>query len=309
MNTMKNHLLALGDFTREELRSLIDRALVLKAEGKQGVRRQQLAGRKICLLFEKPSTRTRVSFEAGMYGLGGQVIFMSAKESQLGRGEPLKDTARVLSRYVDAIVVRTFGQEVVEELARYATVPVINALTDLHHPCQVLSDLMTVIEKKGTLDGVKTVWIGDGNNMANSWIEAASVFGFPLTLACPAGFSPNETILARARVRSPLPIVVLRDPAEAIRGAEVINVDVWASMGQEAEQEQRLGLFQNYQLNAGLLAKAGKEAIVLHCLPAHRGEEITEEVLEGPQSVVFDQAENKMHIHAAILEHWIAGAH
>lgn len=305
---MKNHLLALGDFTREELRSLIDRALVLKAEGKQGVRRQQLAGRKICLLFEKPSTRTRVSFEAGMYGLGGQVIFMSAKESQLGRGEPLKDTARVLSRYVDAIVVRTFGQEVVEELARYATVPVINALTDLHHPCQVLSDLMTVIEKKGTLDGVKTVWIGDGNNMANSWIEAASVFGFPLTLACPAGFSPNETILARARVRSPLPIVVLRDPAEAIRGAEVINVDVWASMGQEAEQEQRLGLFQNYQLNAGLLAKAGKEAIVLHCLPAHRGEEITEEVLEGPQSVVFDQAENKMHIHAAILEHWIAGA-
>jgi ornithine carbamoyltransferase len=309
MNTMKNHLLALGDFTREELRSLIDRALVLKAEGKQGVRRQQLAGRKICLLFEKPSTRTRVSFEAGMYGLGGQVIFMSAKESQLGRGEPLKDTARVLSRYVDAIVVRTFGQEVVEELARYATVPVINALTDLHHPCQVLSDLMTVIEKKGTLDGVKTVWIGDGNNMANSWIEAASVFGFPLTLACPTGFSPNETILARARVRSPLPIVVLRDPAEAIRGAEVINVDVWASMGQEAEQEQRLGLFQNYQLNAGLLAKAGKEAIVLHCLPAHRGEEITEEVLEGPQSVVFDQAENKMHIHAAILEHWIAGAH
>lgn len=306
---MKNHLLALGDFTREELRSLIDRALVLKAEGKQGVCRQQLAGRKICLLFEKPSTRTRVSFEAGMYGLGGQVIFMSAKESQLGRGEPLKDTARVLSRYVDAIVVRTFGQEVVEELARYATVPVINALTDLHHPCQVLSDLMTVIEKKGTLDGVKTVWIGDGNNMANSWIEAASVFGFPLTLACPAGFSPNETILARARVRSPLPIVVLRDPAEAIRGAEVINVDVWASMGQEAEQEQRLGLFQNYQLNEGLLAKAGKEAIVLHCLPAHRGEEITEEVLEGPQSVVFDQAENKMHIHAAILEHWIAGAH
>jgi ornithine carbamoyltransferase len=307
-SVMDNHLLALGDFSREKLHSLINRALVLKAERKQGIRHQQLAGRTICLLFEKPSTRTRVSFEAAMYGLGGQVIFMSAKESQLGRGEPLKDTARVLSRYVDAIVVRTFGQNVVEELACYATVPVINALTDLHHPCQVLSDLMTVIEEKGALDSLKTVWIGDGNNMANSWIEAASVFGFPLTLACPAGFSPNEMILAKARIRSPHPIVVLRDPAEAIRGADVVNVDVWASMGQESEQAQRLGPFQAYQLNAALLARASKEAVVLHCLPAHRGEEITEEVLEGPQSVVFEQAENKMHIHAAILEHYIAGA-
>jgi ornithine carbamoyltransferase len=305
---MKNHLLALGEFTRQELQSLIDRALTLKAEGKSGVRHQQLAGRKICLLFEKPSTRTRVSFEAAMYGLGGQVIFMSAKESQLGRGEPLKDTARVLSRYVDAIVVRTFGQEVVEELARYATVPVINALTDLHHPCQVLSDLMTVIEEKGELTALKTVWLGDGNNMANSWIEAASVFGFPLTLACPAGFEPNATILEKAQARCSQPIEVLRDPATAIRGADVVNVDVWASMGQEAEQEQRLELFKSYQLNSALLAQAGKGAIVLHCLPAHRDEEITEEVLEGPQSVVFDQAENKMHIHAAILESFITGA-
>jgi len=304
---MKNHLLALGDFTREDLQALIDRALALKAESRAGVRHQQLAGRKICLLFEKPSTRTRVSFEAAMYGLGGQVIFMSAKESQLGRGEPLKDTARVLARYVDAIVVRTFGQEVVEELARYADIPVINALTDLHHPCQVLSDLMTVIEEKGALKDLKIVWIGDGNNMANSWIEAASVFGFSLTLACPAGFDPNETILSRARTRSPNPIVVVRDPVEAIRGADVVNVDVWASMGQEAEQEQRLKLFQSYQLDTALLAKAKEGAIVLHCLPAHRGEEITEEVLEGPQSVVFDQAENKMHIHKAILESFIAG--
>ncbi len=305
---MKNHLLALGEFTRQELQSLIDRALTLKAESKAGVRHQQLAGRKICLLFEKPSTRTRVSFEAAMYGLGGQVIFMSAKESQLGRGEPLKDTARVLSRYVDAIVVRTFGQGVVEELARYATVPVINALTDLHHPCQVLSDLMTVIEEKGELTALKTVWLGDGNNMANSWIEAASVFGFPLTLACPAGFEPNAAILEKARARCSQPIEVLRDPATAIRGADVVNVDVWASMGQEAEQEQRLELFKSYQLNSALLAQAGKGAIVLHCLPAHRDEEITEEVLEGSQSVVFDQAENKMHIHAAILESFITGA-
>jgi ornithine carbamoyltransferase len=302
---MNDHLLALGDFSQETLRSLIDRALALKADRKRGVRQQLLAGRTICLLFEKPSTRTRVSFEAGMYGLGGQVIFMPAKESQLGRGEPLKDTARVLSRYVDAIVVRTFGQDVVEELARYATVPVINALTDHHHPCQVLSDLMTVFEVKGTLDGAKTVWIGDGNNMANSWIEAASVFGFPLTLACPSGFDPNEAILAKARARSAMPITVVRDPAEAIRGADVVNIDVWASMGQEAEQEQRLGLFQEYQLDAALLAKANRDAIVLHCLPAHRDEEVTEEVLEGPQSVIFAQAENKMHIHAAILEHFI----
>lgn len=306
---MNNHLLSLADFSKEVLQSLIDRARILKAERQQGVRHQQLAGRTICLLFEKPSTRTRVSFEAAMYSLGGQVIFMSAKESQLGRGEPLKDTARVLSRYVDAIVVRTFGQEVVEELARFATVPVINALTDLHHPCQVLSDLMTVLEQKGAVDQARTVWIGDGNNMANSWIEAASVFGFPLTLACPAGFEPNTVILEKARSRSPLPINLHRNPAEAIAGAEVINVDVWASMGQEAEQEQRLDLFKGYQLDTALLAKAAKQAVVLHCLPAHRGEEITEEVLEGPQSVVFDQAENKMHIHAAILEHWIAGAH
>jgi ornithine carbamoyltransferase len=305
---MNNHLLSLADFSKEDLQSLIDRARILKAERQQGIRHQQLAGRTICLLFEKPSTRTRVSFEAAMYSLGGQVIFMSAKESQLGRGEPLKDTARVLSRYVDAIVVRTFGQEVVEELARFATVPVINALTDLHHPCQVLSDLMTVLEQKGSVDQARTVWIGDGNNMANSWIEAASVFGFPLTLACPAGFEPNGAILAKARSRSPQPIVLHREPAEAIAGAEVINVDVWASMGQEAEQEQRLDLFKGYQLDTALLAKAAKQAIVLHCLPAHRGEEITEEVLEGPQSVVFDQAENKMHMHAAILEHFIAAA-
>ncbi len=305
---MKNHLLALGDFTRDELRGLIDRALVLKAESKQGVRHQQLAGRKVCLLFEKPSTRTRVSFESAMYGLGGQVIFMSAKESQLGRGEPLKDTARVLARYVDAIVVRTFGQQVVEELSKYSDVPVINALTDLHHPCQVLSDMMTVVEKKGTLETAKTAWIGDGNNMANSWIEAASVFGFPLSLACPEGFAPNQAIFARAQAKTSQPINLTQDPVAAIQGADVVNVDVWASMGQEAEQEERVGLFKNYQLNGALLAKADKDAIVMHCLPAHRGEEVTEEVLEGPQSVIFDQAENKMHIHAAILEHFILGA-
>ena len=305
---MNTHLLSLQDFSKQQLQSLIVRAIMLKNEAADGVRHSQLAGRTACLLFDKPSTRTRVSFEAAMYGLGGQVIFMSAKESQLGRGEPLKDTARVLSRYVDCLVVRTFGQEVVEELARYSTIPVINALTDLHHPCQILSDLMTVIEKKGAPENLKIVWIGDGNNMANSWIEMASVFGISLTLACPEGYDPDPGVLERARARASRPITLLRDPAEAIEGADVINVDVWASMGQEEEQEQRLAVFQPYQLNSELLARADREAVVLHCLPAHRGEEITDEVLEGGQCVAFDQAENKMHIHKAVLETFINGA-
>ncbi len=299
---MSTHLLALQDFTQAQLQTFIERALVLKKERKSGIYHNHLAGRTICLLFEKPSTRTRVSFESAMYGMGGQVIFMSAKETQLDRGEPLKDTARVLARYADAIVVRTFGQEVVDELSKYSDVPVVNALTDLHHPCQILSDVMTVIESKGTLDGLKIVWLGDGNNMANSWIQAASVLGFSLTLACPEGYEPDPALLEAASKVAKHPITLLRDPVEAVRGADVINVDVWASMGQEDESEARLSIFQPYQLNSSLLNKANKEAIVLHCLPAHREEEITEEVLEGAQSVAFDQAENKMHMHKAILE-------
>ncbi len=302
---MTKHLLALKDCDRSLLRALVDRALALKREAAGGVRHKTLAGRTISMLFDKPSTRTRVSFEAAMYGMGGQVIHMSSRESQLTRGEPLKDMARVMARYVDALVVRTYGQEVVEELARYSDVPVINALTDLYHPCQVLSDVMTVLEKKETLDGLKIVWLGDGNNMAHSWIEAASVLGFPLTLACPEGYEPDAAILEAARQRSEQPITLLRDPVEAVREADVINVDVWASMGQEDEQEQRLRIFQAYQLNAGLLAHARKDALVLHCLPAHRGEEITDDVLEGEHSVAFDQAENKMHIHKSILEYLI----
>ncbi|MCI5179334.1 MAG: ornithine carbamoyltransferase [Candidatus Electrothrix sp. AW3_4] len=307
---MNTHLLALQDFSQTQLQAFLDRAAVLKKEAQNGLRHQQLAGKKICMLFEKPSTRTRVSFEAAMYEMGGQVIFMSAKESQLGRGEPLKDTARVLARYVDALVVRTFGQEVVEELAHFSAVPVINALTDLHHPCQILSDIMTVIEQKGDsseLSELKITWIGDGNNMANSWIQAASVLGFSLTLACPTGYDPDPTILKAAQQQGKQPITLLRDPQKAIQDADVVNVDVWASMGQEDEAKKRLAVFQPYQLNASLLAHAADNAIVLHCLPAHREEEITEEVLEGPHSVAFDQAENKMHIHKAILEYTING--
>jgi len=303
---MATHLLRLSDFTKEELFAYIDRAIVLKQEAAAGIRHTQLGGKTIALIFEKASTRTRVSFEAAMYGLGGQVIFLSAKETQLARSEPLKDTARVMSRYVDGLVVRTFGQEVVTELARYATIPVINALTDLFHPCQVLSDVMTVIEKKGHLDNLKVAWIGDGNNMANSWVQAAARLGFELALACPEGYDPRPDLLQQAQQEPGARISVVRDPVAAVKGADVINTDVWASMGQENEQQERLHIFQGFQVDKELLHHAKPDCIVLHCLPAHRGEEISEEVLEGPQSVVFDQSENKLHIHKAILEKHIA---
>jgi len=303
---MANHLLSLGDVSKEELNAYILRAMELKKEAKNGIRHHQLAGRTVALIFEKASTRTRVSFEAAMYGLGGQVIFLPARDTQLSRSEPLKDMARVMSRYVDGLVVRTFGQEVVEELGRYATIPVINALTDLHHPCQILSDLMTILERKERLEGLKVVWVGDGNNMANSWIQAAGRLGFSRSLACPPGYEPDEQILHAARLDAIKPITLLREPSEAVIDADVINTDVWASMGQEDERELRLRVFRPYQVDGALLARAKKDAIVLHCLPAHRGEEITDEVLEGPQSVAFDQAENKLHIHKAILEKHLA---
>ncbi|MBC8208198.1 MAG: ornithine carbamoyltransferase [Desulfobulbaceae bacterium] len=302
---MQTHLKSLHDFTKEELVTFITRAITLKTERQQGVVHQQLSGKTIGLIFEKPSTRTRVSFEAAMYGLGGQVIFLSGRDTQLARSEPLKDMARVMARYVDGMVVRTFGQNVVEELATYSDVPVINALTDLHHPCQILSDIMTVIEKKGAIEDLKIAWVGDGNNMANSWIQAASRLGFELILACPEGYDPNPEILTTALAHASKPITLLRDPVEAVKEADVINVDVWASMGQESEQDKRLAVFQSYQVNDQLLARAPETAIVLHCLPAHRGEEITDEVLESPRCVAFDQAENKMHMHKAILEQLI----
>jgi ornithine carbamoyltransferase len=298
---MTQHLLALQDFSREQLAAYIEQALLLKKEAKSGIRHQYLAGKTVALIFEKPSTRTRVSFETAMYGLGGQVIYLSGRDTQLARNEPLKDMARVMSRYVDGMVVRTYGQAIVDELAGYSSVPVINALTDLHHPCQVLSDIMTVIEHKGPVADLHIAWLGDGNNMANSWIQAASRFGFALTLACPAGYDPDPAILAAAQGQASRPIRVVRDPAEAVRQADVINTDVWASMGQESEQEARIAVFRPYQVNAALVAQARPGAIVLHCLPAHRDEEISEEVLEGPQCVAFDQAENKLHIHKAIL--------
>ena len=299
---MVRHLLQLSDFTKEELQAYIDRAIVLKGERAAGIRHTALTGKTIAMIFEKASTRTRVSFEAAMYDLGGKVIFLSAKETQLARSEPLKDTARVMSRYVDGLVVRTYGQEVVTELASFSTIPVINALTDLFHPCQVLSDIMTVIEKKGQLENLKVAWIGDGNNMANSWIQAAARLGFQLVLACPKGYDPGEDILREAELLIPGRIKVVRDPLLAVENADVVNTDVWASMGQENEHQERLDIFQGFQVDRQLLTHAKPDCIVLHCLPAHRGEEISEEVLEGGQCVAFEQAENKLHIHKAILE-------
>lgn len=299
---MTTHLTSIWDFDRHQLMTFIDRAGQLKSESERGMRHSSLAGKTIGLIFEKPSTRTRVSFETAMYGMGGQVIYLPGRDTQLSRNEPLKDMARVMSRYVDGLVVRTFGQEIVDELASYASVPVINALTDLHHPCQILSDVMTVIEKKGPINDLHIAWVGDGNNMANSWIHAASRLGFHLTLACPEGYEPDANVMAQAREKAEKPITLCQDPYEAVKGADVINADVWASMGQEEEANVRLKVFRPYQVNSDLLNAADAEAIVLHCLPAHREEEITEEVLEGPQCVAFDQAENKMHFHKAILE-------
>ncbi len=299
---MLHHLESLQEFSKDELLAFVTRAISLKKERLAGEQHQQLAGKTVGLIFEKVSTRTRVSFESAMYGLGGQVIFLSGRDTQLARSEPLKDMARVMSRYVDGLVVRTFGQNVVTELAKYATVPVINALTDLHHPCQILSDIMTVVEKKGSIENLKVAWIGDGNNMANSWIQAAGTLGFELVLACPEGYDPDSQIFEEALKKAVKPITLLRNPEEAMVGVDVVNTDVWASMGQEEEQDERAKIFAPYQVNSKLMAKAPADAIVLHCLPAHREEEITETVLESAQCVAFDQAENKMHMHKAILE-------
>jgi len=298
---MKKDLLGINDLTKEDIRAIIARAMAFKKDRGNTSCPTALVGKTIGLIFEKASTRTRVSFEAAMFQLGGNVTFLSSRDTQLARQEPLADTARVLSRYLDGLVVRTFAQEMVEELAAHAAIPVINGLTDLYHPCQILSDVMTVIEKKGAIEDLKVAWVGDGNNVAHSWIEAAATLGFSLSLACPGGYGPRTDVLEPALKKAQKPILLFEDPAKAVEDADVINTDVWASMGQEGEAAERRKVFQPYQVNSELLRRAKVDAIVLHCLPAHRGEEITVEVLEGPQSVVFDQAENKMHVHKAIL--------
>ncbi|PMP63903.1 MAG: ornithine carbamoyltransferase [Caldimicrobium thiodismutans] len=299
------HFLRIWDFTKEEVETLIEKALKIK---KTKTWERSLQGKILALIFEKASTRTRVSFESAMIKLGGHTLFLSRNDLQLARGEPIKDTARVLSRYVDGVVLRTYLQETIEEFAEYSQIPVINGLSNRFHPCQVLSDIMTVIEKGKDLYKSKIIWLGDGNNVAQSWIEASALLGFPLILCCPEGFDPEEELLREARERFQAKIEIVRSPEEALTDAEVINTDVWISMGQEEESERRIKAFRGFTLDYNLLKRAKPSAIVLHCLPAHRGEEITEEVLEGPQSVVWDQAENKMWFHMALLDYILKGA-
>jgi len=297
---MKRDFLKLSDLTKSEIETVLDRATALKA-GKEP-HTCPLLGKNIGLFFEKPSTRTRLSFEAGIYQFGGNAICMNPDELQLGRGETIADTARTISRYLNAIMMRTFSHATVEALAAYSTIPVINGLSDLHHPCQALADVMTLFEKKGTLKGLKVAFIGDGNNVCNSLIEAASVLGFTLTIACPEGFEPHSDVLEKSRASAKSEIIVLRDPKEAVGMADAVYTDVWVSMGQEKNAEEKKKKFKKYQVNRQLLSCAKNDVIVLHCLPAHRGEEITDEVLDGPHSVVFDQAENRLHTQKALLE-------
>ena len=300
---MIRHFFSLREAGSKTAQELVNRAIAMKSPR---YRSTLLDGKTIVLIFEKASTRTRLSFETAVRELGGGTVFMTPNESQLGRSEPLRDTARVISRYNHGMVVRTFGEEKLKKLMKYGTVPVINALTDEGHPCQVLGDVMTMTERTPDLASIRVAWVGDGNNMANSWIEAAMLFPFTLTLACPEGYDPlpglvEEAQAAGARVR------LVRTPAEAVEGAHYVNTDVWSSMGQENEQIAREQAFAGYCISTAIMRKAAPEAKFMHCLPAHRGEEVTEEVFEGPASIVFDQAENRLHIQKAILE-WVFSA-
>lgn len=310
----KRDLLSLMDLQTEEFYQLFRRAAALKAALKEGEETHTLKGRTLAMVFEKPSTRTRVSFETGMYQLGGQALFLSSKDIQLGRGEPLSDSARVLSRFVDGIMVRTFAHANLVTMAEYATVPVINGLSDDFHPCQILADLLTYQEHRGSIAGRKVAWVGDGNNVAHSWILAAARLGFHLFVATPADYSPKPSVVEWAQsscASQPAgeaagSVVLLRQPKDAVAEADLVVTDSWTSMGQEKEQKRRLRAFANYCVDSKLMQLARPDALFMHCLPAHRGEEVTAEVLDGPQSVVWDEAENRLHIQKAILE-WLMG--
>ncbi len=297
---MNKDFLSLADWRRDQLEQIFELTRDLKARQKRGEPHRLLEGKTLGMIFEKSSTRTRVSFEVGMFQLGGHALFLSSGTTQIGRGEPIKDTARVMARYCDGIMIRTFSQEAVEELAHWSDVPVINGLTDRYHPCQVMADLFTVSEHKGNYRDLSYCWIGDGNNMANSWINAATVFGFELRVATPRGYEADAGVRERAAAAGAR-IVYTHDPLEAALGADVLNTDVWASMGQEAEQQERERAFAGFQINSATLRAAAADCVVLHCLPAHRGEEITDEVIESPHSVVFDEAENRLHVQKAIM--------
>ena len=299
---MKKDLLSLYDLDPADFAIIFEKAAGLKKKQKAGEVHQPLKGKTLGMIFDKSSTRTRLSFEVGMFQLGGLAIFLSSRDTQIARGENIRDTARIMSRYLNGVMIRTYAQESVEEFALHAEIPVINGLTDLLHPCQILSDLFTILEKKGTYEGLKIAYIGDGNNVANSWLNAAARLPIRLALACPEGYDPDAFIFERAVKSSRDGVTLHRNPADAAVQADVIYTDVWASMGQEAEHAKRAEAFKSYQVNAELLGCAGKDAMIMHCLPAHRGEEITSDVLDGPQSVVVEQAENRLHVQKAILE-------
>ncbi|UTR17095.1 ornithine carbamoyltransferase [Salipaludibacillus sp. LMS25] len=301
-----NHLLKIADLSSHEIINLIEEAALLKQQLKAGIPHPHLQGKTLGMIFEKSSTRTRVSFEVGMMQLGGHALFLSSKDIQLGRGETVSDTAKVLSRYVDGLMIRTFSHETIEEFAHYATVPVINGLTDPHHPTQVLADLLTIYEQKGRLKGLKLCYVGDGNNnMTHSLLEGAALTGMSMTVASPAQYEPNQGILKNAQLlaeKNEATISFTHDPVEAVQQADVLVTDVWTSMGMEAEESERMKHFQPYQVNKELTAHAKKDYIFLHCLPAHRGEEVTADIIDGPHSVVFDEAENRLHAQKALLK-------
>lgn len=299
---MKKDLLNVYELTLADFDMIFNNSVRLKKALKEGKPHASLKGKTLGMIFDKSSTRTRISFEVGIYQLGGIALYLNSRDTQIGRGETIADSARMMSRYLNGIMIRTYAQATVEELAAAATIPVINGLTDLQHPCQILGDLFTIKEKKGTYEGLKIAYIGDGNNIANTWIDAAARLPFELALACPEGYDPDARILARGMKEAKEGITLYRDPLEAAQKADILYTDVWASMGQEAEQEERKKVFKYYQINKKVLKEARKDVLVMHCLPAHRGEEIAADVIDGPHSVVIDEAENRLHVQKAIME-------
>ena len=297
------HFLTLLDFSAAELLALINRASEMKRDHAAGVNQRAFPGKVLGMIFAKSSTRTRVSFEAGMAQLGGHAMFLSPNDTQLGRGEPIEDSARVISSMVDMVMIRTFGHDIVERFASYSSVPVINALTDDYHPCQLLADMQTWTEHRGTIAGKTACWVGDGNNMCQSYINAAKQFDFELRISCPPGFEPSEALLHANRER----VTIEHDPAAAARGADLVVTDVWASMGQESEQHERAKLFVPYQVNEELMSRAASDALVMHCLPAHRGEEISAALMDADDSVIWDEAENRLHAQKALMEVLLLG--
>ena len=292
------HFLTLMDFSPTELQQIIQRAIEMKRDHRAGADQRAFPGAVLAMIFAKSSTRTRVSFEAGMAQLGGHAMFLSPQDTQLGRGEPIEDSARVISSMVDIVMIRTFGHDIVERFAAHSSVPVINALTDDYHPCQLLADMQTWIERRGSIAGRRVCWVGDGNNMCQSYINAARQFDFELRIACPPGFEPSAELVAANADR----VSVVEDPVTAAAGADLVVTDVWASMGQEEEQQERAVQFAPYQVNAELLSHAAKDALYMHCLPAHRGEEISAELMDAPDSVIWEEAENRLHAQKALME-------